>query len=518
MSDQDQSRTKETELPDESTAQPESVEETVVEETAIEEDKKNEEISDASEETSIENEEGESAESVEETPSSEKEETPALDGETQDPGEDTEDPGDDTEESEEPKVQQQILARIRFRPAGEPCLVNTGGYALQPTQKVVVEIDRSLRLGYVLEVGSEPKGNTDNLPRVVRIANSKDEHLEEENKERSRDSFQKALVEIEKLHLPMKLIEVEYLHTGHKAIFYFSADGRVDFRQLVRNLAHQLRIRVEMRQIGIRDEAKIVGGIGPCGLQTCCSSWLTDFVPVSIKMAKEQNLSLKPQKVSGLCDRLMCCLSYESSHYRELQRGLPKIGKKADTWKGRGRLLEVNIAKRTMRFDLEGGKGPFICSVEDFKAFKEDPENFTPPQEHDNETQRIDEQLRHTPSLREEAANGITKGDNPKKPSPQKGGKKRQGTKDDSSSDGKPQSRSRSRGRRRRKKKPAGGQASANAKPNQSGQNSTSSGGSEGQGKSSKPNQPGSGHKKPKPPRSRRRRRKPAKPKTDKPT
>ena len=505
MSDQDQSRTKETEMPDESAAPSASVED-----TPIEEDKKNEGISDTSEDASLINED--CSENTEETICSDVEdEIPISDEELQDSE-------DDTEESEEPNVQQQVLGLVRFRPAGEPCLVNTGGYALQPTQKVVVEIDRSLRLGYVLEVGSEAKGETANLPRVVRIANSKDEQLEEENKERSRDSFQKALVEIENLHLPMKLIEVEYLHTGHKAVFYFSSDGRVDFRQLVRNLAHQLRIRVEMRQIGIRDEAKIVGGIGPCGLQTCCSSWLTDFVPVSIKMAKEQNLSLKPQKVSGLCDRLMCCLSYESQHYRELQRGLPKIGKKAETWKGRGRLLEVNIAKRTMRFDLEGGMGPFICNVEDFKAFKDDPENFTPPQEKDNETKRIDEQLRHTPSLQEEAANGITKGDLPKDSPENKDVGKRQNTNESTTSEDKNQSRSRSRGRRRRKKKPSGGQAPANAKPNQSGQSSTSSGGSDGQEKSSKPNQSGSGHRKPKPPRSRRRRRKPAKPKTDKPT
>ena len=516
MSDQDQPHVEKNATAEESSPPVEAVAATPNEEAKEEEKQGDKPVEEVASSVS-------SNESLKEEPDEDASEEQAEESEENEEGEESESIEEENEDSaesadDEPlKVQKQILGRVRFRPAGEPCLVNTGGYALQPTQKVVVEIDRSLRLGHVLEVGSEAKGDTDNLPRVVRIANEKDERLEEQNKERSLDSFKQALAEIEKLNLPMKLIEVEYLHTGHKAIFYFSADGRVDFRQLVRNLAHQLRIRVEMRQIGIRDEAKIIGGIGPCGLQTCCSSWLTDFVPVSIKMAKEQNLSLKPQKVSGLCDRLMCCLSYESSHYRELQRGLPKIGKKADTWKGRGRLLEVNIARRTMRFDLEEG-GTLICTVEDFRAFKDDPEHFTAPVESDD-TQRIDEQLRHTPSLKEEAANGIAKSDGSSSKVQASGSSpdKRDGNKEAEASETKPKGRSRSRGRRRRKK-PAGGKVNSNA-PNQAagGKESTSPDGEKNQDKPSRTSRSGGGGDKPKSGKSRRRRRRPSKPKTAKP-
>src|SRR5262249_35804089 len=153
-------------------------------------------------------------------------------------------------------------------------------------------------------------------------------------------------------NLRMKLIRTEVLHGGNKAIFYFSADGRVDFRELVKDLAHKLHVRIEMRQVGVRDEAKLEGGVGACGRELCCSTWLKDFAPVSLTMAKDQTLALHRQKVSGVCGRLMCCLSYEEETYKELRKGLPRVGKLVSTAKGEGRVRELDVLRQRVRVEF----------------------------------------------------------------------------------------------------------------------------------------------------------------------
>jgi cell fate regulator YaaT (PSP1 superfamily) len=158
---------------------------------------------------------------------------------------------------------------------------------------------------------------------------------------------------IEQLKLPMKLVKVEYLHGGNKAVFYFSAEGRIDFRELVRDLARRLHTRIEMRQIGVRDASRMLGGIGACGIQLCCSTYLREFQPVSIRMAKEQNLVLNPQKVSGVCGRLLCCLTYEDKTYREASKNMPKMGRLVTTPDGQGRVRDRDVLNRRVRVQLE---------------------------------------------------------------------------------------------------------------------------------------------------------------------
>ncbi|RJO73974.1 MAG: hypothetical protein C4523_01520, partial [Myxococcales bacterium] len=268
------------------------------------------------------------------------------------------------------------MVGIRFRPAGALFYFLPGDLSPKVGQTVIVEAERGLMAGRVVRERQTPKTRpADPWRRIVRLADERDELIERENKARNKTAFDCCRRLIDQLALPMKLIEVEYQHSANKATFYFSAEGRVDFRELVRLLAQDMRIRVEMRQVGIRDEAKLIGGFGPCGLTTCCSTFIEAFTPVSIRMAKEQNLTLNPEKVSGSCGRLMCCLDYEQSTYREIQKGLPKIGKKVDTWKGRGRVLEINIFSRLMRLELEG-REYLTISVDDYFAFKADPEGF----------------------------------------------------------------------------------------------------------------------------------------------
>ena len=242
---------------------------------------------------------------------------------------------------------------------------------------VIVEVERGMEQGRaVTDVLLRPFRKGEHFPRVVRLMDERDRGIESENAALAKAARTRCRDLIASLSLPMRLVKVEYQHSGNKAVFYFSSEGRVDFRELVRLLAQEMHIRVEMRQIGIRDEAKLLGGLGPCGLPTCCNSYLTEFAPVSIRMAKEQNLTLNPEKVSGLCGRLMCCLGYESEHYNEKQKDLPKIGKKTTTWRGRGRVLEINIFTEQMRLEMD--ETHEICSVniDDFKAYRLDPEGY----------------------------------------------------------------------------------------------------------------------------------------------
>jgi len=222
---------------------------------------------------------------------------------------------------------------------------------------VVVDAEQGTTVGTVI-IPPEQEGRglfKWSLREVIRKATDEDMETWERLREREEEAFEACTGLIGDLELPMKLVEVEYVFDGSKAIFYFTAEHRVDFRELIRKLASQLKIRIEMRQIGVRDEAKIVGGLGCCGRELCCATFLKDFELVSIKMAKEQNLPLNPSKISGLCGRLMCCLSFEADCYRDLKKNLPKVGKRIMTKYGEGKVLRQNLLPQTITVELENG-------------------------------------------------------------------------------------------------------------------------------------------------------------------
>jgi cell fate regulator YaaT (PSP1 superfamily) len=192
------------------------------------------------------------------------------------------------------------------------------------------------------------------LKKVLRIADQKDRLIVDENKKAAQEAFDVCFTKVTDHGLDMKLVDVEYTFDRNKIIFYFTADGRVDFRELVKDLASIFRTRIELRQIGVRDEAKLLGGIGPCGRMLCCSTFLGDFEPVSIKMAKDQNLSLNPSKISGLCGRLMCCLKYENDEYESAKEQLPDLDEVIQTPSGSGRVVGLNILERVLQVELAG--------------------------------------------------------------------------------------------------------------------------------------------------------------------
>ena len=217
---------------------------------------------------------------------------------------------------------------VRFRTAGKIYFFSPGELEIKQGEYVIVETARGIEYGRVV---SEPKEVSDDevvqpLKSVIRIANEQDKKTVEKNKEKEKEAFKICLEKIRKHNLQMKLIDVEYTFDNNKVLFYFTADGRIDFRELVKDLAAVFRTRIELRQIGVRDETKIRGGIGICGRPLCCSTYLSEFAAVSIKMAKEQNLSLNPTKISGVCGRLMCCLTNEEETYEELNSQLPSVG------------------------------------------------------------------------------------------------------------------------------------------------------------------------------------------------
>ncbi len=228
---------------------------------------------------------------------------------------------------------------------------------------VVVDNDRDLNLGRVVYRTQNTQRRS--LRRVVRMLGSQDLLLLR-NRKREEEARQMCVQRIAERGLPMKLVRVAYLHGGNKAVFFFTADGRVDFRALVRDLAQQLHVRIEMRQIGVRDEARLLTGCGICGQPLCCARYLRRFVPVSIKMAKNQGLALNPQKVSGVCGRLMCCLVYEDAVYKELRQGFPKVGKTIETPRGPGRVLEADVLGGKVRVGLEDGAETF--SIEEIRS------------------------------------------------------------------------------------------------------------------------------------------------------
>lgn len=249
------------------------------------------------------------------------------------------------------------VIQIRLREAGKITHFSPGGTRFKVGEYVIVEADRGLDYGQVIsEMGALLDSDIDEpLKKIIRKANPWDMHQIEKNKKKIREVMDTCSKKIQERRLAMKLIDAEFSFDRSKIIFYFTAEGRVDFRDLVKDLANAFKARIELKQIGVRDEAKILGGLGPCGRALCCATYLKDFEPVTIKMAKEQNLPLNPTKISGLCGRLMCCLGYEHKAYKELMKGLPKEGEIIKTDKGNGKVVSVNALKRSVTVELEGG-------------------------------------------------------------------------------------------------------------------------------------------------------------------
>ncbi len=237
---------------------------------------------------------------------------------------------------------------VRFKKAGKIYYFDPSNLPVNKENTVIVETARGIELGRIV-IGKKTVAETDvvlPLKKVIRMADDKDAKVVDENKIAAQDAFHTGVEKIKQHKLKMKLVDVEYTFDRNKIIFYFTAEGRVDFRELVKDLAGIFRTRIELRQIGVRDEAKMLGGIGPCGRTLCCSTWLGDFEPVSIKMAKDQNLSLNPTKISGLCGRLMCCLKYEHDQYESAKDELPSVGSQVITSLGEGKLVGINANKR----------------------------------------------------------------------------------------------------------------------------------------------------------------------------
>ncbi len=241
---------------------------------------------------------------------------------------------------------------VRFRKAGKIYYFEPNGLEVEVGQHVIVETSRGVEYGTVVlsprEVSDE--AITSPLKPVIRLATPEDDAVEAANKEKEKEAMTICREKIAKHELEMRLLDCEYTFDGNKVLFYFTADGRVDFRELVKDLAAVFRIRIELRQIGVRDETKIVGGIGICGRALCCHTYLADFAPVSIRMAKEQNLSLNPTKISGVCGRLMCCLKNEEEAYEELNSRLPNIGDRVTTNDGlQGEVSAVSVLKQMVK-------------------------------------------------------------------------------------------------------------------------------------------------------------------------
>jgi len=247
---------------------------------------------------------------------------------------------------------------VRFRTAGKIYFFDPLNFEIKRGDHVIVETARGIEFGTVMTGVTEVEDEKviQPLKPVIRIANQRDIEQEANNKIKEKEAFRVCLEKIRKHELEMKLIDAEYTFDNNKVLFYFTADGRIDFRELVKDLASVFKTRIELRQIGVRDETKIVGGIGICGRPLCCHSYLSDFIPVSIKMAKEQNLSLNPTKISGVCGRLMCCLKNEEETYEELNRRLPGIGDYVTTEDGlKGEVQSVNVLRQLVKVVVEQG-------------------------------------------------------------------------------------------------------------------------------------------------------------------
>ncbi len=266
------------------------------------------------------------------------------------------------------------IVGVRFKPAGKIYHFNPAGHDIKKGDKVIVETARGIEMGEVCVGIKEisPESLTKPLKDVIRVATEEDVKRVAENKEKEKEAFGICLEMIKQHGLDMKLVETEYTFDRTKVLFYFTSEGRVDFRELVKDLATRFRVRIELRQIGIRDESKMVGSIGICGRELCCSKFLGEFMPVSIKMAKEQGLSLNPTKISGTCGRLMCCLKFEQETYEELLKVTPRQGALVETPDGKGTVEYVDMLKGLVKVRIEGDRETAVSeyNVADLKILK----------------------------------------------------------------------------------------------------------------------------------------------------
>jgi cell fate regulator YaaT (PSP1 superfamily) len=249
------------------------------------------------------------------------------------------------------------VAEISFRSGGRLYQFDVGSLDLSPGDMVVARTVRGVELGVVRTAPRDaaPDEVNSDLKPIERRATPEDIRRGDDAAAREREAMAAAVRKIAEHRLPMKLIAAESTLDGQKIVFHFSAENRVDFRGLVRDLAQTLRTRIELHQVGVRDEAKLRGGMGPCGRPLCCATFLSDFDPVGIKMAKEQDLSLNPQKISGTCGRLMCCLNFEYAHYKEAKQCLPRVGARIETEKGPGKIQDINVLRNRVIVSLEEG-------------------------------------------------------------------------------------------------------------------------------------------------------------------
>lgn len=247
------------------------------------------------------------------------------------------------------------VVTIKFQQGCKPYYFTSGGLELSRGQGVIVETARGIEYGIVVEPEKEVKNEAIGAPLkpVLRVATDKDLETVERLRERRPEAMRVCKEKIEAHGLPMKLIGCEFTFDGNKVIFTFTSEGRVDFRELVKDLASTFHMRIELRQVGIRDEARLLGGIAPCGREVCCAGCMPDFKKVSIKMAKNQGLSLNPGKISGLCGRLMCCLSYEDEYYAQAFKKMPKLGSTVGTPEGKGAVIAQNMLNMTVRVKIE---------------------------------------------------------------------------------------------------------------------------------------------------------------------
>lgn len=263
------------------------------------------------------------------------------------------------------------IVGVRFKNAGKIYYFDPVDFAIEKDMDVVVETARGLEYGTVV-VGKkeiDEESLVSPLKPIIRIATEEDTKIYKENKEKAKETFELCLQKIKEHELTMYLIDCEYTFDRNKLIFYFTAEGRIDFRELVKDLAAIFKTRIELRQIGVRDEAKSIGGLGPCGRSLCCSSWLGDFQPVSIKMAKDQSLSLNPTKISGICGRLFCCLKYEHEVYVEAIEKIPPVGAIVKVDGNKGKIIDTNPLLEQAKVEFND-KTIRICMKEEIKVLQ----------------------------------------------------------------------------------------------------------------------------------------------------
>ena len=269
---------------------------------------------------------------------------------------------------------------VRFRNVGKIYYFNPKSFQMKPGDHVIVETARGVEYGTVVLGPKEVEDRqvVQPLKDVIRMATQKDDAKEESNRKKEKEAYQVCVKKIRAHQLEMKLIDVEYTFDNNKILFYFTADGRIDFRELVKDLAAVFRTRIELRQIGVRDETKIMGGYGICGRQLCCHTFLSEFAPVSIKMAKEQNLSLNPTKISGVCGRLMCCLKNEEETYEYLNSRLPNVGDYVTTDDGlKGEVSSVNVLRQLVKVLVE------VNDEKELREYQADQLKFKPKRRRD---------------------------------------------------------------------------------------------------------------------------------------